>query len=346
LHLSLSIKSVAGAIAVTMTISSQAYWELWQEANPTLQHTDGSDPLDIIRKVPPALGQGFRREIEWQEGVHLAIDDYQLHDHVLSLFGDHKHPIQFGFLLSGHYSSRGEAVSPRMNWFCGSGFATGGLHERSAHQRLVEINVHLAPEIYQPVVAAANGEIPAELQQMFKEPNQLYYYRYGKVTMAMQLALRQLLRCPYQGITKRMYLQSKILELLSLMVEQELEMQQGKLQPAPLNLDEGDRIHQARTFLLQRLDNPPSLLELARLVGLNDYTLKRGFKQVFGKTVFGYLHDYRMEQAQQLLSSGEMKVEEVAQMVGYSDLSAFGRAFRKKFGVSPRNYKLASRSGF
>lgn len=330
---------------MTISITSQTYWDLWQETNHTPQQVDPSDPLDGFQRVPPTLGQGFRREIEWQEGIELAIEDYQLHDNVLELVETHEHPIQFGFLLSGNYMSRGETVSPGLNWFCGSGLATEGLCERIGQQPTLEVNVHIAPDIYQSFVTTMGGEVPAELQQMFKAPDRLYYYRYGTITLAMQLALRQLLGCPYQGITKRMYLQGKILELLAMMVEQELELQQGKWQPVLFQLDEVDRIHQARTILLQRLDNPPSLLELACLVGLNDYTLKRGFKQVFGKTVFGYLHDYRMEQSQQLLSSGEMKVEEMAQMVGYGDLSAFGRAFRKKFGVSPRNYKLASRSG-
>ncbi len=54
--------------------------------------------------------------------------------------------------------------------------------------------------------------------------------------------------------------------------------------------------------MLRNISNPPSLIELARQVGINECTLKRGFRQIFGNTMFGYLHDYRMEQARQLLS--------------------------------------------
>ncbi|MEH2466211.1 helix-turn-helix domain-containing protein [Nostoc sp.] len=52
------------------------------------------------------------------------------------------------------------------------------------------------------------------------------------------------------------------------------------------------------------------------MVKLNEYALKRGFLQVFGKPLFAYLHDYRLEQARQLLETGEMKVSEVAQKIG------------------------------
>lgn len=62
-----------------------------------------------------------------------------------------------------------------------------------------------------------------------------------------------------------------------------------------------ERIHYTKDILIRNSNNPPSLLALARQVGLNDCTLKKGFRQVFGTSAFGYLHDYRMQQVQQLL---------------------------------------------
>ncbi|MEM1369543.1 MAG: AraC family transcriptional regulator, partial [Cyanobacteria bacterium P01_H01_bin.15] len=82
-----------------------------------------------------------------------------------------------------------------------------------------------------------------------------------------------------------------------------------------------------------------SLIELARLAGINDCKLKLGFRQVFGTTVFGYLHDCRMERSRQLLDAGEMTVAEAAQSVGYVNRSHFAIAFRKKFGLNPSIYR-------
>jgi AraC-like DNA-binding protein len=96
-----------------------------------------------------------------------------------------------------------------------------------------------------------------------------------------------------------------------------------------------DRLHRAKEILLQDLENPPSLLELARLVGLNDYKLKSGFRQLFGTTVFGYLYQQRMKQAHELLQSSEANVTEIANQVGYTSLSAFSNAFKKFYGISP-----------
>jgi len=329
---------------MTISISEQTFGELWQEANPTIQHADASDPFDVIQKYPSRLGQGFQRRIEYQEGIEITIEDYQLDHDLIEQVDVHQHSIQYGFLLSGSYNvNNDEQVCSGLYWFCGSGLSTGGLCEQSMQQPMLCVNVHIAPELFQSYVAKSTEQIPPELIHLFKQPHQQYFYRYGKVTPQMQIALQQILQCPYAGITKRLYLESKVMELLALMVEQEIEIQRGERCRLVLKLDDVDRIHQAQTILQQRLDNPPSLIELARLVGLNDYTLKRGFRRVFGKTVFGYLHDYRMEQAQQLLGLGSLKVEEVARMVGYRDRSAFSKAFCRKFSISPNDYRQAKR---
>jgi len=87
------------------------------------------------------------------------------------------------------------------------------------------------------------------------------------------------------------------------------------------------------------MDSPPTLTDLARQVGINDCTLKRRFRQVFGTTVFGYLHNYRMEQARTLLLENQLTIAAIAHRVGYNNLCAFSTAFRKKFGMSPREMR-------
>jgi AraC-like DNA-binding protein len=77
---------------------------------------------------------------------------------------------------------------------------------------------------------------------------------------------------------------------------------------------------------------------IALLVGINDCKLKAGFRQVFGTTVFGYLHNCRMERSRQLLEAGEMTVTEAAQAVGFVSRGHFAAAFKRRFGVNPSVY--------
>ena len=69
--------------------------------------------------------------------------------------------------------------------------------------------------------------------------------------------------------------------------------------------------------------------------GINEFKLKQGFKQVFNNTVFGYLSDYKLNQARELLLRGNTAIKEVADSLGYSSVQHFSHAFRKKFGVPP-----------
>lgn len=99
-----------------------------------------------------------------------------------------------------------------------------------------------------------------------------------------------------------------------------------------------ERIHQAKTIVEQNLLNPCSLIELTHKVGLNDFKLKKGFREVLGTTVFGYLYDLRMEKAKMLLKDGK-PVSEAAYEVGYKNAHHFTKAFKKKFGSLPSKIK-------
>ncbi|ETT74504.1 AraC family transcriptional regulator [Paenibacillus sp. FSL R7-277] len=134
------------------------------------------------------------------------------------------------------------------------------------------------------------------------------------------------------GTMNNIELEYTVLELLELALRTFLE---GKEERIGLSQETQLRVGEARRIILQQMDNPPSLLQLSRMVGLNDYKLKVGFKEMYGNTIFGYLREKRMEQALKLLQAGKSNVIEVSCAVGYSNPSHFAEAFRKKFGVNP-----------
>ena len=88
------------------------------------------------------------------------------------------------------------------------------------------------------------------------------------------------------------------------------------------------------------MDNPPTLKELAKLVGLNEYQLKVGFKEIYGNTVYGYLLEHKLDHSRALLDKGKFQVNQVAYEVGYTNPSHFIAAFRKKFGVTQKKYLM------
>jgi AraC-like DNA-binding protein len=154
-------------------------------------------------------------------------------------------------------------------------------------------------------------------------------------TASMMMVIHQIINCSFSGSFRKLYLESKVMELL--VHQLDLHNQESLNKPANeiLKKYDLDRIYNARDILIEKMQNPPSLVELAREAGINDYKLKIGFRQIFGTTVFGYLHDYRMEYARLLLEDSRKNVAEVSTFVGYTNPSHFASAFRKKFGVNP-----------
>jgi AraC family transcriptional activator of pyochelin receptor len=214
-----------------------------------------------------------------------------------------------------------------------------------ASQRMHLIRLEVDPNLLTNF-GSENSMLPLPLRRLLEgNEGDRFHQSIGRITPAMQTALQQILDCPYQGAMKRLYLESKVLELLALQIHQWTEHPTHLSTQFSRSLcpDEIERLHHAREILLQNLDRPLPLLELARRVGLNDYKLKQGFRQVFGTTVFGYLKTHRMNQAKQLLEDSSLSVAGVAQKVGYTSQSRFCDAFKRQFDISPRAYRMSLR---
>jgi AraC-like DNA-binding protein len=321
-----------------IALSQEDYWD-WFQAS-TIDGSIGStaDETDTLWNYPSQWGRGFVRSIELREGLLLSLGDYHLHHDLIVTSADREHPIELGFALAGRISSDLIAVQPGQHVLCGSGLALGEVRHHLANQRMVDLSIHIEPVLLCQW-CNGTGDLPPELCYLIKPLDQPYYTQISTTTAAMQAVIQQILQCPFQGLTQRMYLESKIWELMALELAQSPQIDCSNDRSKPLKPEDVERIHYAKEVLVSRLSNPPSLMELARLVGINDCKLKAGFRQVFGTTVFGYLHNCRMERSRQLLEAGEMSVAQAAQTVGFVNRSHFAIAFRKKFGVNPSTYR-------
>ena len=322
---------------MAITLFSTDYDELWQAANPDWGESDREDWAEMREIVPPRLGQGYVQQIQLR-GIGLSLFDYQLHEDVcLIAAADEADSYEVGFNLSGNRSGKRT----------GENFLEWGLRpaERSLRQMfyasdpVLKVDLHIDPDHEIGQLLAQGIAHLAQRCQQTDGGSPPWVSDINVITPAMRLVLEQLWRCPFQGQTRRIFLEAKCLELIALKLEQLNTASPQVKALRPLSADDRDRIYAAQKILLDQLDDPPTLIELARQVNLNDYKLKVGFKQVFGTTVFGYLHQHRMETARQLLHSRRFNVKEVAQSVGYANQSRFAAAFRKQFGVNPKAYR-------
>lgn len=166
------------------------------------------------------------------------------------------------------------------------------------------------------------------------------------LTQQMGTVIQQILNCHFTGGLKTMFLYSKCLELIVLQAEAFNHQQStcgsntARSLAGRISRSDKERLHFAQDYLRHHIEEPPSLPELARIVGLTEYKLKREFKEVFGTTVFGFLAEHRLERAQMLLLEREKSVSEIAYELGYSSPQHFSTAFKKRFGMPPKSVRF------
>ena len=339
---------------MTISLTYKEFSEFFQEADEEELLFDPSDELDITKKYDGRLLQGWVRSIQLRGGMRLKIEKARNSDRLRITDYQFGAPLRWHFFLSGRQqinyvpSHKEGSFSLSMGRYIVSGPGLEGhcISDCSDAEPFLELRLKIRPGVLHSFIGDSQGELPKVFEHLIRLPLDFdRYKRVGKTSPLANTVLQQILQCPYQGLTKRMYLESKATELMALMLEEEAAIQQGDFKAALIQPDQLDRIHYAKEILLKNLSNPPSLMELARQVGMCDYNLKRGFREVFDTTVFGYLRDRRLEKAQQLLLEQQMKVSSVARAVGYDSPTSFTTAFKRKFGMSPKAYQLSMGKG-
>lgn len=95
-------------------------------------------------------------------------------------------------------------------------------------------------------------------------------------------------------------------------------------------------------YVLSNMDSTlPTLKELSKIFGTNEYKLKNGFRQLFKTTVQQFYNNERLKRSQLLIKETQIPLKTIAEMVGFSTYPNFSRAFKIKFGYSPA--KIARR---
>ena len=175
-------------------------------------------------------------------------------------------------------------------------------------------------------------ELTAQLEaERLIRPGQGIRSRVFPTTAEMRRVLAQIVDCPAERTLRRLYLEGKVFELLSLFCEAAAE----KRGESPLSRGDGLCLKSAREYIDKNFLHPLTIPQIARRCCLSETKLKQGFKACFNCTVYEYIVEKRMELAHRLLQSGKYKVKDVVWMVGYSNTSHFIEAFKKRYGVTP-----------
>jgi len=323
------------------TVSTSDLTEMVLENNfPDNYHDLSSAVTERTTEVENVFGKGRYQEIFF-EGIHIAYGDMRLKKEMELLFESDFETVEMHFDLCGNSlmniagtkESSYEFMTNRHNIIYVPGIK-GSIRFSLNSVRTLEIN--LVPSLFRKYLQ--DTDTYGSFLDLIRQQSPALLGKHNMpITPAMMHIINAIIHCSKKGMYKRMFLEAKVIELLLLQLEQFATHDCNVF--CSLKAADIEKMHHAKEIILKQLHNPCSLIDLARQVGTNEFTLKKGFKEVFGTTVFGMVAEVKLEQARQLLLSGQMNIGEVSELSGYSHQAHFTKAFKKKFGVPPRAYR-------
>ncbi|RBQ07757.1 helix-turn-helix domain-containing protein [Pedobacter miscanthi] len=254
---------------------------------------------------------------KWFKGIHIVLIDVNALSTEVFLLECSQAPIGFIFCLNGaiDYADKHGDYSPLLTNEQDLNLGSVDTFKFRVTEAAKLLYIQLTETYFSKIAGNATANILYGVQSIKPETNSI---------------LQHIINNRHEERAKRLFLEARIFELIIVYLHQGEEKQAVTFKQEDIN-----KIMLAKQLVEQDLQKPNSLIELSRKAGINDYKLKKGFKELTGHTVFGYLYKIRMEKAHYFLSKEKKTVNEVAFLVGYKNAQHFIAAFKKKYNILP-----------
>lgn len=157
---------------------------------------------------------------------------------------------------------------------------------------------------------------------------------FAAISLAQEQALSNIFNAPLTGKLGYMMIETSVIQLILLQMYSLFHREEAFRQPSVSNRDV-DLIQELKDYLNSTYLDDHSISGLAQRFGTNTNKLMSLFKRMYGKSIFEYITDQRMEHARKLLREEGLLVTEVSRSIGYKNPNHFSTAFKKRFGVQP-----------
>ncbi len=308
-----------------------------EEIVSMLSHEFSKQPITTEQHliIPDQIGKGSIRRMNIKESLEIIISDMELLHDLTVYVEDDCHYVEMNYCLSGETiceMNRHQItiVEPKSHMYYSHDTKTQ--LDIKANVRNHTVEIRMSPKRLLRYFEHHHDKVRVQ-RILENQKGQMMSYA---LSPSIKKCVFDILQCTYHGAMKQMYYEAKVMELITLFFQEEAFC--SELSHRSMDSIDIKKLQKARTIILHCLDNPFSIKQLAKKVGLNEFQLKKGFKQLYGTTIFGLIRSERMEKAAWLMKVEGYNVSETASIIGYSNFSNFTVAFRKHFGCNPSDY--------
>ncbi|CAM3895844.1 MULTISPECIES: helix-turn-helix transcriptional regulator [Flavobacterium] len=252
------------------------------------------------------------------------------------VFKNDKELVRLHFGLNGDYNFRCKQLNSEFT-FTGHHnniiYSDGIEMEISNKSKRIEtFGINFSTEYFITIAQNGTDSLKRFSEKILNKESAILSDQWMPNNFKIQYVINEIINCSYTNELKNLFLLSKSIELLVLQAE--LYNNKNQTHFIKSNLDK-QKLFEAKEILTLKIDNPPTIVALSKQISLNEFKLKKGFKELFGTTIFGYIHKNRMNLAKKLLLETDKSAKEIAYETGYSSPQYFSNAFKKEFGTSP-----------
>lgn len=290
-------------------------------------------------EIPSKFGKGYCTGFIFNKDIRMLISDYELNEDIIVENADINTARSMLFFKFQNIFSKAETSAARKQLMEMPSvlIATSRINTDdviSIHTNTSTINIEVDANYLNGLFASS--EKSPVLQSLLQNTQPLLFEQ--MIYPSLQKIVDEMVWEPVDETFELFFLRIKAEELICRLL-MELEKRDEKHLYA-LNIQDIETIYKVKEQMLEHLETPPVISELAAGAGMSPTKLKRLFRQIFGNSIFSYYQEYRMKEAAFLLREKKLSVSDVGYQLGFTNLSHFSRIFKEHTGVKPKQYAM------
>lgn len=336
----------------TPEVETLGEWERLDRMRSDLPQSEGQSSSSVTKMgirqfLPACMGEGHRDFVSLSNKIVLTTQHFKLQESFSSR-------IKGENLLKFHFQTSGKSQSLFTNKtqidLVGSvaallsqpkGVDEGEYYLGGHTEQSVTISCN--PKFLQDEFEIDASDLPSCLAGIMENPDKNFYIQKFELPAAAEPILSNLIQTatPTGGLI-RLFYEAKVYELLWVVINHLRNIEEFQKTPVKLSKKNFDGIKHIKELIDSDCSTRLTVETVCKIAGINRNKLYYGFQQVYGVCFSEYCLRKRLETAKLMLLDSDASITDIAYDVGYSQQSTFSSAFKRMFGVSPREMRLGS----
>ncbi|WP_053956374.1 helix-turn-helix domain-containing protein [Inediibacterium massiliense] len=299
----------------------------------------------IVYDIKPEYGKGTIQIYSLLGNVMLLIYDFVFSENIVTVFDLTNNYFEIEYCIDGcmyiEEEKAGDTCFGPNNLSLSLSQDMKGIIKRCAGQKYQGVSITANRHVLSAYFGSAGVGVWNDTIEKLEDQLRPEYYLGLNTPPEIAAAFLQIFNCRLPEKTRTLFYESKVMEILSMIASNEV-MKHEKYDLTALTPYELQKIKEIPQILLEQPFELPSIRSLSKKLVINPKKLTKGFKLVYGDTIFSYHRKFSLQQASLMLLNTEKSINEIAYEIGYSSSSNFCAAFKKQYGITPLKYRESS----